>query len=252
MKGFFFQRPLEYHLATEGEAWEQGDKIQGTLRVKNGGNTAVDCEVLQVALAYGSFKKIKAKEAGAWTHLQGHVLDRNLTLAGQEEKLYSWHLTLDTDCPITDKGGSPFLLYGNHDLVTQGRIDLVVKMFPLLQSFLQTFETRFRFQKKYEKSKENFIEVKMVPPDSTEFPTLDHLLCWLQIKDGLLRIRYVFKMKALGKKEDEEKMKVTRKKRELEQELTEAQYLQGGFPNRECFRKAIETALNEAKPQALF
>lgn len=252
MKGFFFQRPLEYHLATEGEEWQQGSNIQGTLRVKNVENTSVTGALLQVGLAFGSFKKIKTKEEDAWKPLQCNVLEQDLALAAQEEKLYHWQLELPTDCPITEKGGSPFLLYGGNDLLTQGRLDLKVKLFPMLQSFLQTFETQFRFQKKYEKSKENFVEVKMVPPDSKEFPTLDHLLCFLQIQEGRMKIRYVFKMKALGKKEAQEKMKVTRKKREWEQEFSEAQYSQGGFPNRECFRKAIAEALNEAKPQVIF
>lgn len=252
MKGFFFKRPLEYHLVAEGEEWEQGGEINGTLRVKNIENTAVNCELLQVGVAYGIFKKIKAKEEDAWGEMQSLVIDKNVAFAPQEEKQYQWCLELATDYQITDKKGSPFLFYGESELLTQGRIDIIVKLFPILQNFLQTFETQFRFQKKYEKPKEHFTEVKMVPPESKEFPTLDHILCFLRVHEGIMRIRYVFKMKALRKKEDQEKMKVMRKKREYEQEFTEAQYSQGGFPNRECFRKALEEALNEAKPQVIF
>lgn len=252
MKGFFFQRPLEYHLIAEGEEWEQGGKIHGTLRVKNTENDSVNLEILQIGLAYGVFKQIKAKEADAWSEMKTQVLAQNITFSPQEEQSYNWDFNLPSDYPITDKAGSLFLLYGNEDIYSQGRIDVRMKLIPILQSFLQTFETQFRFQKKYEKSKQEFTEVKLVPPDSKDFPTLDHVLCLLRIHEGVMEIRYNFKMKALGRKEDQEKMKVVRKKREHQQQFTEAQYAQGGFPNRECFRQAIQEAVEMAKPDALF
>lgn len=252
MKGFFFQRPVEYHLLAEGEEWVQGGQIHGTLRIKNTENTSVNLEMLQVGLAYGVFKKIKAKETDAWNAIQTQVLAHNITFSPQEEQHYSWVLDLASDYPITDKVGSLFLFYGDQDLYSQGRIDVRMKLFPFLQSFLQTFETQFRFQKKYEKSKQEFTEVKLTPPDSKEFPTLDHILCLLRMHEGVMEIQYHFKMKSLGRLEEQDKMKVVRKKREHHQQFEDAQYAQGGFPNRECFRQAIQEALEVAKPEALF
>ncbi len=252
MKGFFFQRPLEYHLTAEGEEWEQGDPIHGTLRVKNTGNNSVKLETLQTGLAYGVFKKIKEKDADAWSDLQTQVLAQNISFSPQEEQHYHWKFDLASDSPITDKAGSLFLLYGNEKIYSQGRIDVRVTLMPILQSFLQTFETQFRFQKNYEKPKQAFTEVKLVPPDSKDFPTLDHVLCFLRIHEKVMEIRYNFKMKALGKKANQEKLKVLRKNREFQQHFTEEQYTQGGFSNRECFRQAIQEALEMAKPDAIF
>ncbi len=251
MKGFFFERPLEYHLETNEEEWEQGSKLQGTLRIKNAGGDPITAELFQIVLAYGVYKKIKAKEADAWTEVKSQTLAENVTLSPQQEQQYRWEFDLPTDCQITDKAGSLFLLYGGENTVSQGKIDLRVKLLSILQSFLQTFETQFRFKINYEKSKNEYTEVKLTPPDSKDFPTLDHVLCLLRIHDNKMEIRYAFKMKSLGRGESEN-MKVTRKKREYQQEFTAEQYSTGGFPNRECFRQAIQEAVEQAKPQVIF
>lgn len=67
-----------------------------------------------------------------------------------------------------------------------------------------------------------------------------------------MEIQYVFRMKSLGKKEDQEQLKMVNKKREYQQQFTEAEYTTGGFPNRERFRLAIQEALETVKPQVLF
>ena len=252
MKGFFFQYPLEYHLNVAGEEWEQGNTLNGSLRVKNIENKPTSCKLIQILLVYGVFKKIKAKEPEAWSELQTQVLAENIDFEPQEEKQFSWTFDLATDNQITDKGGSLFLLYGGESIFSQGRIDVKLKLLPMLQSFIQTFESQFRFQKKYEKSKQQFTEVKLVPPDSREYVTLDHVICLLRIYEEIMEIQYVFRMKSLGKKEDQQQMKMVNKKRECQQQFTESQYTIGGFPNRDCFRLAIQEALEQIKPQVLF
>ncbi|MBF0279616.1 MAG: hypothetical protein HQM13_17590 [SAR324 cluster bacterium] len=252
MKGFYFQRPFEYHLVAEGEEWEQGGRICGTIRVKNTESEKVDSNSLQIGLAYGNFKKIKDREDDAWKEIQTEVLAESLNFAPEEEREFEWGFFLASDCPITDKSGSLFLLYGDGDLYSQGRIDVRMNLMPILQSFLQTFETQFRFQKKYEKSNLEFTEVKLVPPDSKDFPTLDHVLCYLRIHEEKMEIRYSFKMKSLGVKGDKSSLKVARKKREYQQQFTQEQYAQGGFPNRDFFRQSIQEAIEIAKPDVLF
>ena len=252
MKGFFFQHPLEYHLNVAGEDWEQGAILNGSLRVKNSENKATSCQELQLLLAYGVFKKIKAKEPQAWTELQSRVLAENIDFDPEEEKVFNWTFELATDYQITDKSGSLFLLYGGESIYSQGKIDVKLKLLPMLQSFIQTFESQFRFQKKYEKSKQKFTEVKLVPPDSREYAALDFVVCLLRIHESIMEIQYVFRMKSLGKKEDQEQLKMVNKKREYQQQFTEAEYTTGGFPNREHFRLAIQEALETVKPQVLF
>lgn len=252
MKGFFFQRPIEFHLETSENEWTQGSTIQGKLRIKNSGNEAVEIPNIHVGVIYGIFKKIKAKEEDAWGEATEQILEPSLQLGAQEEKSFQWEYPLASNCPITDKNGGLFLVYGSQASDERGRIDLKVHLHTMLQSFIQTFETQFRFQKKYEKFKDDCTEIKFVPPDSKNFPTLDHLLCFLKIQNNTMEILYRFKMKSLGKASGEDIVKVRNKKKEIQQSYTAEQYERGGFPNRDCFRQAISEALEEAQPKVLF
>ena len=159
---------------------------------------------------------------------------------------------MPTDCPITDKQGGLFLLFGDDDVLSAGgRLDLKIQLHPILQSFLQTFTTQFRFLLKYQKRKAEWTEVKLVPPDSREFPNMDYVYCFLRIHQEKLEAHYRFKMKGLGR--SRQKMTITKKNRELEQSIPQENYLQpGGFPNRACFRENIDQALNVARPEVIF
>ena len=94
-------------------------------------------------------------------------------------------------------------------------------------------------------------EVKLIPPDSREYPNMDYVLCFLRIHDEQLEAHYLFKMSGLGR--TGEKITVTKKDRELAQIIPPEKYLQpGGFPNRACFRENIDQALNIARPEVIF
>ncbi len=252
MKGTFFRRPLEYHLYADGEEWEQGSTVAGHLLVRNSGSESIHLETLQIALTYGILKLIKAKEPDAWELLQTLSVAEDVTLAPQEEQKYSWALNLSSDCPISDKSGSLFLRYGDTNVMEQGKIDIRVQLSTFIRSFLQTFETQFRFVKKLAKFNKGFTEVKMVPPDSKQYPTLDYVTCLIRMDGENLEIIYKFKMKKFGKDEGMERVKVVNKRLECHQIFTPEQYSAGGFPNRDCFRQAIQQAIDEARPAGLF
>ena len=132
-----------------------------------------------------------------------------------------------------------------------GKLDVPVNLHPILQNFLQTFTTQFFFLEKYQKRKSEWTEVKLVPPESKEYPNLDFVRCLLRISQEHLEAHYLFKMSGLGR--SGEKMTVTKKNRELKQKIPPKNYLQpGGFPNRACFRENINEALNIARPDVIF
>ena len=180
------------------------------------------------------------------------MLTKNLSLSAGGQQSYEWIFQLATDCPITDKHGGLYLLFGGEDTLSEGgRLDLPVNLHPILQNFLQTFSTQFYFLEKYQKRKSEWTEVKLVPPDSKEYPNLDFVLCLLRISKEQLEAQYLFKMSGLGR--SGEKMTVTKKTRDLKQKIPPEKYLQpGGFPNRACFRENINEALNVARPDVMF
>jgi hypothetical protein len=252
MRSTFFQQPLEHQLEVEGENWDQGGVIKGKLRVKNMSSAAVNVKAVQLVLAHGLIKAIKEKGDVGWEIQQELVLAQDLSLKSGGEQSFEWSFNLSTDCPITDKQGGLFLLFGGDEVLSEGgRLNLQIQLHPILQNFLQTFTTQFRFLEKYQKRKAEWTEIKLVPPDSREFPNMDYVYCFLRIHQEQLQANYRFKMSGLGR--SGQQMTITKKNREIEQSIPQDKFLQpGGFPNRACFHEHIDQALNIARPEVIF
>jgi len=78
MKGTFFNKSLEFKLNVNGESWFQGDTISGTLWVKNHSNLEIKLSELSVFIAYGSTKKVQAKDKNAFTNLTALELNTGI------------------------------------------------------------------------------------------------------------------------------------------------------------------------------
>jgi len=252
MRSVYFQQPLEHQIEVEGESWNQGEVVKGQLRIRNMSSKTVAVKTSQIILAHGLKKAFKEGTMVPWEVLEKQVVAQDIALQAGSELTFGWNFNLSTDCPITDKQGGLYLLFGGDEALTEGgRLNLQINLHPILQNYLQTFTTQFRFLEKYQKRKSELTEVKLIPPDSREYPNMDYVLCFLRIHDEQLEAHYRFKMSGLGR--TGEKMTVTKKNREIEQSIPQGKYLQpGGFPNRACFRENIDQALNIARPEVIF
>jgi len=252
MRSVYIQQPLEYQIEVEGESWNQGEVVKGQIRIRNMSSKTVAVKTSQIILAHGLKKAFKEGTMVPWEVLEKQVVAQDIALQAGSELTFGWNFNLSTDCPITDKQGGLYLLFGGDEALTEGgRLNLQINLHPILQNYLQTFTTQFRFLEKYQKRKSEWTEVKLIPPDSREYPNMDYVLCFLRIHDEQLEAHYRFKMSGLGR--TGEKMTVTKKNREIEQSIPQGKYLQpGGFPNRACFRENIDQALNIARPEVIF
>jgi len=252
MRSVYIQQPLEYQIDVEGESWNQGEVVKGQIRIRNMSSKTVAVKTSQIILAHGLKKAFKEGTMVPWEVLEKQVVAQDIALQAGSELTFGWNFNLSTDCPITDKQGGLYLLFGGDEALTEGgRLNLQINLHPILQNYLQTFTTQFRFLEKYQKRKSEWTEVKLIPPDSREYPNMDYVLCFLRIHDEQLEAHYRFKMSGLGR--TGEKMTVTKKNREIEQSIPQGKYLQpGGFPNRACFRENIDQALNIARPEVIF
>ena len=61
MKGTFFINPVEINVEIDGEEFQQGDKINGSIRIIAQENTQFKIDDFSVSLAQGENKKIKKK-----------------------------------------------------------------------------------------------------------------------------------------------------------------------------------------------
>ena len=73
MKGTIFLKPLEFSIEAVGEKWHQGDKLTGSLRVKNHSAETIELPLLKVVLCEGHYKKVKAKDAKGWTKVAENI-----------------------------------------------------------------------------------------------------------------------------------------------------------------------------------
>ena len=252
MRSTFFEKGIEYQLEIDGENWNQGGFINGQLSIKNINDNTITVNSINLVLAYGLKKTIKEKKESTWEVLEKIILGKNLSVQSGQIKSFNWNINIETDFPITDKKGGLFLLFGSEEVFSRGgMLDLNIKLHPILQNFLQTFTTQFRFLEKYQKRKQDWTEVKLLPPESREFPNLESVTCLLRIKNENFEISYSFKMKTLGR--SGQQMKITKKNREFFQTISKDNYLQiGGFPNRKYFKDKINEALNTARPEVIF
>ena len=252
MRSVFFQRPLEYKIEIDGELWNQGDAVSGSILIRNMSSETISLSRARLLLAFGLKKAIKENTEDAWNVLESRSFLEGLSMESGQEHRFEWSFQLPTDCPITDKQGGLYVLFGGEETLTDGgKLNLTVELHPIIQNYLQTFTTQFRFLEKYHKNKSDWTEVKLLPPESREFPNLEQVICFIRIHEEQLQIRYRCKVKGLGR--SGESMKVTKKFREIEQSISPDLYLQpGGFPNRSCFREHINEALDITRPEVMF
>lgn len=202
MKGITFQKSLEIQIVTQGESWKQGDPFEGVMKVKNRGASAVSLEEFHVHLAYGVDKKVKSKDASAFTILETADLNVSGVLdANAETPELKWVLNAEAQTAlITDKTGSLYLLYGfGSDLSAFGSLLLTVHPRLHFEELSEVLEASHRFVRKLVKnSKDGVIEMKFVPPSGREHASIDHLMLGLKLTpDHHIDATFCFTLKKL-------------------------------------------------------
>lgn len=218
MKGVFFQRPLEFKLQINGESWDQGDAVSGTLMIKNHG-PRLSLADAQVHLAHGNLKQVRAKASDAF-ELLGSSPMPTIDLATGAEASLDWSFTTDRNCPITDSSGGLFVLYGRGSITEQmGQLQLAIRPYEVIQDFLSEFTTQFRFVTKALKAgSRSTVDAKLVPPDSRAFASLDYVVVKMSFDGDVMNLRYVFTMKKIEAK------KKKKKKKDVVQSMTKESY----------------------------
>lgn len=251
MKGTVFLKPLEYSIEAKGEKWHQGDKLIGTLKIKNHSVSVVELPSVKVALCEGHYKKIKAKDAKGWKSITEIILAEKFTINPSEEKDYSFEFKLDENCTITDKNGSLYLAFFDKDeAIPTGHIELVIEPKIIVKQILEIYENFLRFKVKEIKSGKGVIEVKLVPPTSRELSNVDGLLLSISEVEKNLALKYFFNFRILniaGATMQSEKAT-----KEVEQNFTSKQYLiYGDSVNQDFIIQSVQEVLNGVKTKML-
>lgn len=242
MKGTFFQKPLEFNLRIEGETWNQADAISGELIAKNHGAEPVALETLGVGLAHGELKKVRLKSPEAFDVLASQKFEGGQMLEPGKEARLSWKFETDRNCPISDSTKSLFIVYGQGDATEKlGQLQLTIRPYWIIQEFLSTVTTQFRFVVKTLKWSKGRVEAKLAPPDSKAFAMLEHLTLSFRFEEETLDVKYVFQVKKL--EATAANVDVKKDKREVEQSFAKHEYL---TPSGRIGFERLEAAIREA------
>jgi sporulation-control protein spo0M len=247
MKGLFFAKPIEYRLEIPADQWVQGETLQGSMSAVNRGADEEKKLRMEIGLAYGDFKKIKGNEPDALVLVERISLGKQFSLKPGDGNTVEWELNLPNDCPITSNEGSLFLLYGGNveDRAARSKIDIRVKLAPVLETLVASIENYFAFAAKSRHHEDGFTEIKFKPPSS--YPTLDELRLLMRLGEKEnMELEFHCRTRGFGRTAAKGlQSKVVK----IAQNYTRKEYLlPNSQPNRELFRSAMESVLAKATP----
>lgn len=251
MKVTTIQKPLEYTIEAMGEKWRQGDKLKGTLKIKNHGAEKIVLPLVKVNLCEGHYKKVKARDVKGWISLETQNFPENLVINPSEENTYAFDFKLAENCSVTDKNGSLYLtFFDKEETWPTGNIELVIEPKVVIKEVLQILENFLRFKVKEIKSGKGVLEVKLVPPSSRELSNLDGLTLSISEVDKNLSFKYFFNLRSLDLASAT--MQVEKKTKEVVQTFNSKQYLiYGDSINQDFIIESVKGVLDGVKTKTL-
>jgi hypothetical protein len=253
MKGITFQKPFEFQLKVDGETWNQGATISGTLEIKNRGSQELPLGDARVSLATGKLSKVHKKSPDAFDVIATSAADSSRVLKPEASISFPWSFETDRNCQITDSLKSLFLIYGMGEAADKlGQLQLPIHPAPIIEEFLKRFEIGFRFVQKARKSSKGRVEIKLAPPDGNKaFSNIEHVIMHFRMEGDDLEIEYEFHMTRVeATPVSSEVKKFTT---EVEQRITRDEYLlPSGRVNFDFLEGAIREALAQVERTVTF
>src|SRR5690606_12412499 len=161
MKATYFKDNIEWQISTSKESWNQGQEVQGEIKVKNHSSSTISLTSPGIGLTYADIKKVQAREVLKPTIVA--PLDK-VELAAGEEFSHSFALNLPQNCPVSDKKASFYLSFGQN--ANESHLQLSILPLELYTKIISLFDTFFRFKVKEIKGSKSGVEYKLIPPTS--------------------------------------------------------------------------------------
>lgn len=243
MKGVFIQQQVEYRLEVANDSIVQGDVLPCVLTLKNHSAAPVILADIGAELVFGKLKELSAQE-GAIEVIDKAGIDSAWELKPGESKSASWSMTLDRNCPVSDRNSSLAFRFGNlSGPVTP--VPISVKPHATIQGISELLESSFQFVRKADKWAKGWTEIKFKPPSAKKFSMLNELNLGFHFEGQSLILRFGFNVKKFDPGDAASMVKVGKGKSCVEKILEENQYLlSGGYLNHSSLEVIIGEALD--------
>jgi hypothetical protein len=119
----------------------------------------------------------------------------------------------------------------------------------IIQEYLNSIQTQFRFVLKSFKSNKGWLECKLTPPSARNLASVEQLLLSFHFDGDTLMAHYSFdvkKLEALAATTS-----ISKQKREFEQSYNSMQYLRNGRFNFDVIEASIRDVMNQLNPGVL-
>jgi hypothetical protein len=191
MKSVFFNKPLEFNIDILGDNWKQGDKVEGTVSIKNHSGEEVNLDEYGIFLCNANAKKIKANDPKGLEVVGEKIFD-NL-----EDNKFSFDLCLNS--PITEKSSGPYIVCAKKDDLLSGQ-HLIMQVTPgeNASKAIEILENFLRFKVKTVKSKKSGIEYTLNIPNSKEYSSISSFKILVEFNEKNLKLKYQFKTKKIS------------------------------------------------------
>lgn len=188
MKNSLIENDLDLTLDINGESWIQGDTLKGTLLIKNKTTKTIVPKVYEIKLVYADLKKFKNLSDNSYKEIHTLKLEEK-SLRPMEQVLIPWQWQLDYNAHVTGKKFSPYLLWGDFSKKVPASLMILVSPNVAIKKIIEIWETFFRFVcKDISSTLDQWLEVKLVPPASREFATLEQIILKFKVVDKKLLI----------------------------------------------------------------
>lgn len=248
MKGTFFNKPIEWNVETTRESWQQGEKVEGTLTVKNHGTESFALTNAGVGLAFADIKKIHARADGALKRECENGFSADSLHAGSTVEL-PFSLTLPANCAVTDKKASFYLTYGRD--FSESHLMLKIEPKAIYGKIVGLLDTFYRFKMKEFKGSKKGVEYKLLPPTSREMANIDSLALTFSMKEDLMNLDFEFQVKKLDTSSIT--TKVNKETVKVSKSLGPKDYSLGkDMINQDQLLKSLEAVVAEVKLKSVF
>lgn len=257
MKGIFFRGNLEFRLEVDGERWRQGESLRGTLTVRNHGKEPLAAgSRIQVTLALGSEKKVKAKAEGAFKRIDSREFPASMAPGASSDAL-PWEFPLTLTTPVSDSMSSLYLVYGPEGAVAPpeaGALQLRIIPHQHLEDLIDVLSTTYRFpvKKILAADYKGGVEVKLDPPEgSKRYSTTDQLVATFHLLPGengaptSLDVEFDFHLREADATSGSIQYKKARKAVDRTIPVRELLHSFNQRVNREAFEKVVEGIFGE-------